>query len=136
AMHAERADEISLKQPERFSEQQCIRHFRRHAVNDFTPKLFGYRRIELSSGHAVLRPGWNRAAGTRFGEPKTLNMFLGESHRRIKADDREISRHMQDGLNDGFAYFSLGIIKLRCVIPWEGGAIVTVIDIADIARLM
>ena len=46
-----------------------------------------------------------------------------------KADDREVARHMQDGLNDGFAYLSFRVIQLCGVVPREGGAIVAVIDI-------
>src|SRR5687768_9302444 len=63
-------------------------------------------------------------------------MFLGESHRSVKADNREIARHMQNGLNDGFAYLRLRIIQLRGVIPWEGGAIVAMIDITDVTTEM
>ena len=63
-------------------------------------------------------------------------MLLGQSHRRVEADNREIARHMQNGLNDRFAHFGFEVIELGCVVPREGCAIIAMIDITDIASLM
>ena len=62
-------------------------------------------------------------------------MLLCQCHGGIEADDREIARHMQDGLNDRFAYFRFRVIELGRVVPREGGAVVAVIHIAHIARM-
>ena len=136
AVHAQRADKISFHQPEGFGQQQRIGDFGRDAVHDLAPELLRDGRVELGPGHAMLGPGWDRATRAGFGEPQALDMLLGQRHRRVEADDREIARHVQDGLNDRFAHFGFGVIELRGVVPREGCAVVAVIDIADIARLM
>ena len=64
-----------------------------------------------------------------------MNMFFCQCHRRIKADNRKIAGYVQDGLNDGFTYLRLGIIKLRGVVPREGCAIVAVVNVACIVGM-
>ena len=64
-----------------------------------------------------------------FREPKTLDMFLGKSHGSIKADDGEVARYVQDGLNDRFAHLGFGIIKLCGIIPGHISTVVAVINI-------
>ena len=63
-------------------------------------------------------------------------MLFGQGHRRIEADDREVARHVQDGLNDRLTHLCLQIIELSGVIPREGCSVIAVIDIAHVARLV
>src|SRR5579883_2442436 len=63
-------------------------------------------------------------------------MALGQDHSCVKADDGELSRNMEDGLNDVFAYFGFGVVKLRGVVPGEGCAVVSVINVARRAVVM
>ena len=82
----------------------------------------------------MLRTGRNRTPGARLREPQSLDVFLCQRHGRIEADNREVARHMQDGLDDGFAHFGVGKIQLGGVVPGHGRAVVAVIDVARFAR--
>ncbi len=117
AVHSQSADEVSFKKPECLSQEQRIRDFRRDAVHNLAPELLRDRRVERLPRHAMLGPRRDRAARAWFREPQALDMFLGERHRRVEADDRKVARDMQNCLNNSFAHFCFGVIKLRGVIP-------------------
>ena len=59
-------------------------------------------------------------------------MLLGEGHGSIKANDGEVPRNVQDGLNDRLAHLGFGVIQLSSVIPGHGGTIVPVIYITGV----
>ena len=46
-----------------------------------------------------------------------MEMFFGQGHGGVKADDREFARHVQNGLNDGFSHFRVEVVQLGGVIP-------------------
>ena len=64
-----------------------------------------------------------------------MDVFLGQRHGRIKADDWEVARHMQDDLYHRLAHNGIAVIELSSIIPWEGSAVIAMIDIAQIPRL-
>ena len=69
----------------------------------------------------------------RLGVPQPLDVLLGERHRRVEADDRELPRHVEDGLDDRLAHLGLEVVELRRVVPGHRGAVVAVVDEALLA---
>ena len=132
-MHAQRANEITLHQPEGFRQQQRVGHFFGHAVDHFAPELDREGCFKLLFGQGMLRPAGNGAAGSGFGVPEPLVVFFSQGHGGVKADDREPPRHFQDGLNDRFAHLGIQIVELGGVIPGHAGAVVAVVDVARAA---
>ena len=129
AVHPQRADEISLHQPERFGQQQCVRTSGGHPVDHLAPEFLGH---ELSNSSLVMpcsaRDGMAPAvAGLR--EPQTLEMLLGQRHGGIETDDRELSGDMEDRLDHRLAHLRHQEIELRGVVPGHAGAVVAVIDV-------
>ena len=82
---------------------------------------------------AVFGARRDRAAGARLGEPEPLEMLLGQRHRRVEADHRELARDMQDRLDDRLAHLGVQIVQLSGVVPGHAGAVVAVVDIARAA---
>ncbi len=75
-----------------------------------------------------------RRPASGFRELRALNVLFGKRHRRIEADNREVARHVQDGLNDGLAHFGFEIVQLGGIVPGHRSAIVAMIDVAHVAR--
>ena len=107
AVHPERADKVAFHHPERFSQQQGVRHFLGNAVNDLTPKFLRNVFVQLCRRHrAVLSPTRHAATFARFRKPDALNVLFSQRHRRVKADDREFTRHVQNRLDDRLAHLA------------------------------
>ena len=74
------------------------------------------------------------AAAARLGKPEPLDVLLGERHRRVEADDRELPRDVEDGLDDRLAHLGLEVVELGGVVPRHAGAVVAVVDVARVGR--
>ena len=68
------------------------------------------------------------AAGPGLGPPQALDVLLGEDHRRVEADDREVPGHVEDRPDDLFANRGVDEVELRGVVPREARAVVAVVD--------
>ncbi len=132
-VHAQRADEVALHQPERLGQQQRAGDLARHAVDDLAPELLRDRRVEGGGGHGGLRAGGDRAARARRGEPQPLDVPLRQRHRRVEPDDRKLPRDLEDGLDDLLAHRAAQVVELRRVVPGEAGAVVAVVDVLPVA---
>ncbi len=75
-VHAQRADEIALQQPEGLGQEQGVGRFGRHPVHHLAPELVGHGRVELLFGQAVFRPGGDGAAAARLGNHSRWKCFL------------------------------------------------------------
>ena len=132
-MHAEGAHEIAFHEPERLGQQQGVGYLGGHAIDHLAPELLRKDRIELRSVHGVLGSRRDSARVSGPWEPQTLVVLLGQGHGRVEADDGELPRHVQDGLDDRFAQFRQQEVQLRRVVPGHAGAVVAVIDVAHVA---
>ena len=128
-MHSESPDKITFHHPERFRQQQRIGNFRRHPVDHFPPKLLRHGFIEIDRQHSVLGARRNVAALTGSREPQPLNVPLGKRHRRVKTDNRKITRHMKNHLNDRFFCLRIQKINLRRIVPRQTGSVVSVVNV-------
>ena len=63
-------------------------------------------------------------------------MFFCQHHRRIKADNREISRNMQNLPDNLFTSFGVEKVNLRGIVPRQPRPVVTVINVSSIAAMM
>ncbi len=63
-----------------------------------------------------------------------MHVAFGQHHGRVKADDGEHARDMQDGLHDLLAHIGLRIVELRGVVPGKGRTVVAMVDITCLAR--
>src|SRR5512133_480516 len=59
-------------------------------------------------------------------------MFTCQSHGGIKANDREFTGNIQNGLNYGFPDFWIQVIQLGSIIPGHAGAVIAMINEAGI----
>ncbi len=128
-MHAERADKIPLHQPERLGQQQGVGHLLCHAVHHLAPEFVGHQAIKLRFRQAVFRPRWNGTAGTWFGEPQSLVVFLGQRHRCVKTDDGELPGNVQNRLDHRLPDLGIEVVQLGGVVPGHTGGIVAVVDV-------
>src|ERR1700690_1340659 len=78
----------------------------------------------------MLGPRRYRPSCARFREPQPLNVFFGEGHGRIETDYGKVARHVQDGLDYSLPHLGPGVIQLRRIVPWEGGTVIAVVDVA------
>ena len=60
-------------------------------------------------------------------------MLLGQRHGGVEADDRELPRDVQDGLDHRFAHGRVQVVELRGVVPREAGAVVAVVHVPRMA---
>ena len=67
--------------------------------------------------------------------PQALDVLLGEDHRRVEADDRELAGDVEDRLDDLLADRGVEEVQLGGVVPREARAVVAVIDVALVAGL-
>jgi hypothetical protein len=74
------------------------------------------------------------AAGARLRKPQALEVALGQGHGRVKADDRKLAGHVQDGLDDRLAHLGIEIVQLGRVVPGHRRAVVAVVDVLLAAR--
>ena len=107
AVHAQGAHEVAFHQPEGFGQEQRVGHLLGNAVDHLTPELTGNSWLNSALGHAVFGAGGNVAAAARLREPEPLEVFFGEGHGGVEADDREAAGDAEDGLDDGFAHFGI-----------------------------
>ena len=133
AVHAQRADEVALHQPEGLGQQQRVGRFCRDAVDDLAPELDGHRASKSLLRMRVLGAAGDRAARAGLRIPEARDVPLGQRHRRVEADDRELARDVQDGLDDRLAHLGLQVVELRGVVPRHRRAVVAVIDEARVA---
>ena len=133
AVHAERPDEVVFHHPEGFCQQQGVRRFHSDPVHDLAPEFFRESLVKFFFGQTVFGTGGDVAAAAGFREPQPLEGFLSQGHGCIKADDRCVVSDIQDGLHHRFPDFRIEVIQLSGVIPWHGGTVITVIDIACIS---
>ncbi len=136
AMHAKRANEVSLHEPEGFGEQQCSGHFCGDPINHLAPEFVRHVLIELGLAHAVFRTRWNGSARTRAGKPESMEVALGERHCSIEPDDGKQPRHIQNGLDYLLAHRWIEVVELSSVIPGKAGAVVAVVDVARVAGML
>ena len=68
-VHPQRADEISLQQPESLRQQERSRNLCGDPVDYLSPELVRHQRIEFLLRHRVFRPRRNGPANARQGEP-------------------------------------------------------------------
>ena len=135
AMHAQRANEVALHQPEGLGQQQRARHFGGHAIHHLAPELMRHGLIELGLAHAVLGARRNCAARSRPRKPQPVKVPLGQRHRRVKADHGKEARHVQNRLDHLLADGWIQVVELRRVVPGKAGAVVAVVDVAGFAAL-
>jgi len=128
-VHAERTHEIAFHQPECLGEKQRVRRFLRRTVDDFPPELGRHAGVELLTGQPMLGARGDSAAAPRLRVPQPLDVGSHQRHRRVKADDGELPRNFQDGLDDRFAHARIEIIQLSGVVPGHAGAVVAVINV-------
>ena len=135
AVHPERPDEVALEQPERLGQQERARDLRRDPVDDLAPELVRHPAVELGLRDGVLgaRRDGPRRAGLR--PPQALDVLLGEDHRRVEADDRELAGDGEDRLDDLLADGGVEEVQLGGVVPREARAVVAVVDVALVAGL-
>src|SRR5215213_6253279 len=60
-------------------------------------------------------------------------MLFRQRHRSVEANNRELARDMQDGLDHTLAHLGAEIIKLGSVVPGHAGAVVAMVNIALLA---
>ena len=134
AVHAQRADEVPLHQPERLGEEQRVGRLGRHPVDDLAPELDGHGRVELPARQAVLGARGDGPARPRLREPQPLVVPLGQGHRGVEADDREVPGDVEDRLDHRLAHLGLEEVELGGVVPGHARAVVAVVDVARRAR--
>ena len=128
-VHTEGSDEIPLHHPERLRQQQRTGRLRSDTVHHLTPELHRENRVKLILAHAMLNTGRYSAAKTAQRKPETLVMLFCQGHGGIKADNREITGNMEDGLDDRFPQLRDQVVKLRRIVPGDTGAVIAVVDI-------
>ena len=129
-MHAERPDEVALHKPERLGQEQRARRLGGDPIDDLAPELDRYRRIELPLRHRVLGSRRDGPAAARQWMPEPLDVALGEDHRGVEADDRELPGDVEDRLDHRFADVGAEVVELGRVVPGEARPVVAVIDVA------
>jgi hypothetical protein len=90
----------------------------------------GHPPVELALADRVLGTRRDRAAAAGLGPPQPLDVLLGEDHRGVEADDREVPRDVEDRPDDLLADARVEEVELRGVVPREARAVVAVIDVA------
>ena len=63
-------------------------------------------------------------------------MLFCKNHRRVKADYRKVPGHVQNVLYYGLARGRVQKVDLRGVVPRHSGAVVSVVNVADVACLV
>ena len=133
AMHAESADEVALHQPEGLGQQQRAGNLGGDAIHHLAPELLRHDLTELLRGHAEFGARRDGSAAAGVGKPEPLEVALCQGHGGVKANDREETRHVQDGLDDLLAHRRIQVVELRRVVPREAGAVVAVIDVTQVS---
>ena len=126
-MHAQGADEVAFEQPEGFGQQQRAGHLDSDAVDDLAPEFERHQRVEILLRKRIFGARGDRSTCARQRKPEPLHVALGQHHRRVEADDREAARDVQDHLHDMLADARLRVVKLRGIVPGEGGAVIAVV---------
>ena len=127
-MHAQRPDEVALHEPERLGQEQRARCLDGDPVDDLAPELDRDGGVERPLGHRVLGARRDPAPGARQRMPQPLDVSLGEDHRRVEADDRELAGDVEDRLDDRLADVGPQVVELGGVVPREARAVVAVVD--------
>ena len=135
AVHAERPDEIALEQPERLGQQERAGHLLGDAIDDLAPELVRHQAVELRLRDRVLGARRDRAGRARLRPPQALDVLLGQHHRRVETDDRELAGDGEDRLDDLLAHGRVEEVQLGRVVPREARAVVAVVDVALVAGL-
>ena len=130
AMHAEGANEVALHEPEGLSKEQRAGNFGGNPIDNLAPELVGHAAVEVRLAHAIFGARGDGAARARAGKPEAMKVALGQRHGGIKTNDGKEARYMEDGLDDLLAYGGIEVIELGRVVPWEAGAVVSVVDVA------
>ena len=133
AVHAQRADEVALHEPEGLGQQQRAGNLGGHAIHHLAPELVRHGAVELRLAHAVFSARRNGAARAGTGKPEPVKMPLGQGHGGVEADHGKQPRHVQDGLDHLLAHCWIQVVELRRVVPRKAGAVVAVIDVAGLA---
>ena len=133
AVHAQRAHEVALQQPEGLRQQQRVGRLGGDPVDDLAPELGGHAASKLlgRQGGARTRRDARLVAGQRVPEP--LDVAPREHHGGVEADDREAPGDVEDLPDDRLADVGLQVVELRGVVPGEARAVVAVIDVARLA---
>ena len=132
-VHPERPDEVALHEPERLGEEERPRCLGGDPVDHLTPELDRHRDVEFTLRHGVLGPRRDRPAAARQRVPEPLDVALGEDHRGVEADDRELPGDVEDGLDHGLPNVGPDEVELGRVVPGEARAVVAVVDVALVA---
>ena len=132
AVHAQRAHEVALQQPEGLGQQERVGHLCGHAVHHLAPELGGHAPGQLGRRQGCRRAGRDARLVPRQGVPETLDVAARQHHGGVEADDVEAPGHLQDLADDRLADVSLEVVELCRVIPGEARAVIAVVDVADL----
>ncbi len=134
AVHSQGPREIAFHHPESLGEEEGVGRGDRAFVDHFPPELVRHGRGEDVLGNGMLGPGGDRAARTGGRIPEPPDVLPCQDHGRVEADDAEVGRHVPDALLDRFPRLGVEEVYLRRVVPGHAGAVVAVVDVADLAR--